>query len=82
MPDRRYSRAPSHISEGIPLPEGTTRSVISILQGTKIEPLYEIRNREIPKINREIPIVIRLHAIAVSMPSEISASESAHQRRK
>ena len=79
-PDNRCCRAPSHISEGIPLPEGTTHSVISILQETKVDPLYEIRNREIPKINREIPIVIRLHAIPVNIASEISARKRSNQR--
>lgn len=79
-PDHRCSRAPSHISERIPLPEGTTHSVISTSQGTKVDPLYEIRNREIPKINREIPIVIKLHAIPVITPSEISTRKCTDQR--
>lgn len=80
MPDHRCSRAPSHMSERIPLPEGTTHSVISTSQGTKVDPLYEIRNRENPKINRENPIVIRLHAIPVITPSEISSRKRANKR--
>lgn len=80
MPDHRCSRAPSHISEGIPLPEGTTHSVISILQGTKVVSLVEIRNRENPIISRENPIVIKLHAIPVSIPSQISARKRTDKR--
>lgn len=80
MPDHRCSRAPSHISERIPLPEGTTHSVISTSQGTKVVSLVEIRNRENPIISRENPIVIRLHAIPVNMPSEISARKRSNKR--